>query len=157
MKPEPWEFIGCHAECRFLTVSGMHWTKRGLRDPQKTTDALAFAELLWDAVKRSKFGYFENSIGILSTQSTLGKPTQIIQPYQFGHDASKATCLWLHNLPPLVPTKHIAPRIVDGKKRWANQTNSGQNKLAPSDKRSADRARTYEGIGFAMAAQWGNL
>lgn len=74
-----------------------------------------------------------------------------------GHDASKQTCLWLRGLPKLIPTRHIAPRIVAGKPRWANQTDSGQNKLSPSPKRAIDRARTYQGIADAMAEQWGSL
>jgi hypothetical protein len=98
----------------------------------------------------------ENPVGIISTR--IRKPDQIIQPYQFGHDASKATCLWLKNLPKLVPTNYIAPRIVvkNGKefKRWGNQTDSGQNKLGPSDERWALRSVTYQGVAEAMADAW---
>lgn len=83
------------------------------------------------------------------------KPDQIIQPYQFGNDASKSTCLWLKNLPLLAPTQYVEPRIIGGKKRWGNQTDSGQNKLAPSEQRSTIRSKTYEGIARAMAEQWG--
>jgi len=96
----------------------------------------------------------ENPIGCLSR--LIRRPDQIVQPYQFGEDASKATCLWL-NLPRLVPTKYIEPRIVDGKPRWANQTDSGQNKLSPSEDRWAVRSITYPGIAKAMAEQWGSL
>jgi hypothetical protein len=97
----------------------------------------------------------ENPIGCISTQ--IRKPTQTIQPWQFGHDASKATCLWLKGLPALTPTQTIAPRMVDGRKRWANQTDSGQNRLPPSADRWKIRSETYQGIADAMAAQWGNL
>ncbi len=85
------------------------------------------------------------------------KYSQIIQPYNFGEDASKATCLWLKGLPLLKNTSYFPPRIVNGKKRWSNQTDSGQNKLAPSETRSKERAQTYRGIAQAMADQWGNL
>jgi len=85
------------------------------------------------------------------------KPDQIIQPHWFGDDASKATCLWLHGVPKLIPTDMVPPRIVKGKKRWANQTDSGQNKLGPSDDRWKERSRTYQGIADAMAAQWGTI
>lgn len=86
------------------------------------------------------------------------KPTQTIQPHQFGEDASKATCLWLFGLPPLFPTQFVAPRMVKGKPRWANQTDSGQNKLPPSTaNRGGVRAVTYPGIAQAMAEQWGKL
>lgn len=97
----------------------------------------------------------ENPVGAIS--GAIRKPDQIIQPWQFGDDASKATCLWLKRLPKLATTKKIAPRMVDGKPRWANQTDSGQNKLSPGPNRWQDRSRTYPGIAAAMAAQWGAL
>lgn len=96
----------------------------------------------------------ENPIGCISTR--VRKPDQIIHPHQFGSDASKSTCLWLNGLPLLVPTEHVAPRMVEGRKRWANQTDSGQNKLPPSEDRWKIRSETYPGIAQAMATQWGN-
>lgn len=95
----------------------------------------------------------ENPVGVLSTR--YRKPDQIIQPYQFREDASKKTCLWLENLPKLRPTGFVDPRLVNEKPRWANQTDSGQNKLTPSDNRAAVRSKTYPGIADAMAEQWG--
>lgn len=91
----------------------------------------------------------ENPIGIMSTRHR--KPDQIIQPWQFGEDASKATCLWLKGLPLLLPTL-----ILPGGRTAirANQTPSRQNRLGPSPTRKADRARTYLGIAVAMAEQW---
>jgi hypothetical protein len=107
----------------------------------------------------------ENPVGCISTRIsdayardkgfTGQKATQYIQPHEYGHDASKKTGLWLKGLPKLTPTKHVPPRIVSGKKRWANQTDSGQNKLGPSKDRAAIRAKTYQGIADAMAEQWG--
>jgi hypothetical protein len=94
----------------------------------------------------------ENPIGAISTR--IRRPDQIIQPYQFGDDASKATCLWLKQLPKLVPTCYIEPRIVNGKSRWANQTDSGQNRLSPSKDRWRERSRTYPGIADAIVTQW---
>ena len=146
-----WDLLIGHPPCTYLSVSGMHWTTRGLRDPQLTEDAMAFARLLMDApVARIAI---ENPVSIIS--SRIRKPDQIIQPYQFGHDASKKTCLWLKGLQPLRPTAFVEPRIVDGKPRWANQTDSGQNKLPPSADRWRMRSKTYQGIADAMAAQWG--
>lgn len=86
-------------------------------------------------------------------------PDQTIQPYQFGDDASKVTGLWLNGLPPLEidPAKKVEPRIVDGRPRWANQTDSGQNRLSPSDNRWLERSATYPGIAAAMGDQWGRL
>lgn len=145
-----WDLMVAHPPCTFLSVSGMHWTKRGLRDPQLTEDALEFVQRLLDApIEKIAL---ENPISIIS--SRIRKPNQIIQPWQFGHDASKKTCLWLKNLPLLQPTNIIEPRIIDGKKRWGNQTDSGQNKLAPSDDRWKIRSETFEGIAAAMSQQW---
>lgn len=96
----------------------------------------------------------ENPRGFIGTM--IRPPTQTIQPNQFGDDASKATCLWLNRLPCLVPTKRVAGRIVNGRERWANQTDSGQNRLPPSADRWKKRSETYPGIATAMAEQWGN-
>ena len=142
-----------HPPCTYLSVSGMHWTTRGLRDPQLTEDALDFVRRLMDApIKRIAL---ENPVSVIS--SRIRKPDQIVTPYQFGEDASKKTCLWLKNLPNLQPTKLIDPRVVEGKKRWGNQTDSGQNKLGPSENRWKERSRTYQGIADAMASQWGTI
>ena len=73
----------------------------------------------------------------------------------FREDASKKTCLWLKNLNLLTPTQMVAPRLVDGKPRWSNQTDSGQNRLGPSEDRWKERSRTFAGVAKAMAEQWG--
>ena len=145
-----WDMMIAHPPCTYLSVSGMHWTARGLRDPQLTEDALDFVTRLMAAfIPRIAI---ENPISVIS--SRIRKPDQIINPWQFGHDASKRTCLWLKNLPLLTPTEIVEPRIVNGKKRWANQTDSGQNRLPPSDDRWKIRSETYTGIAQAMADQW---
>lgn len=169
---EGWDMLIAHPPCTYLSSSGMHWTARGLRDPKLTEDALDFVRLLLGA--NVPHICLENPVGIISTR--IRKPNQIIQPYRFGDDASKSTCLWLKGLPPLMPTQYIKPRRVckcgcvypnaelscpkcgagvsHSKPRWANQTNSGQNKLGPSETRGLDRAKTYTGIAEAMADQW---
>lgn len=145
-----WDLLIAHPPCTYLSVSGMHWTTRGLREPKLTEDALDFVRLLMDApIERI---CIENPVSVIS--SRIRKPDQIVQPYEYGCDASKKTCLWLKNLPKLTPTKYIEPRIVDGKKRWANQTDSGQNKLPPSADRWKKRSETFVGIAEAMAQQW---
>ena len=142
-----WDLMIAHPPCTYLSVSGMHWTTRGLRDPQLTEDALAFVQRLMNApIERIAV---ENPISIIS--SRIRKPDQIIQPWWFGHDASKKTCLWLKNLPLLTPTGMLAG---DAKTRRGNQTASGQNKLPPSKDRWKIRSETYQGIADAMAAQW---
>lgn len=95
--------------------------------------------------------------GTSFVSKAIRKPTQIIQPYQFGDDASKATGLWLSGLPPLRPTQYVEPRYVNGRPRWANQTDSGQNRLSPSANRWLERSKTYPGIAAAMGDQWGRL
>lgn len=154
-----WDLMIAHPPCTYLAVSGMHWTTRGMRDPQLTEDALGFVRLLMNApIKRI---CVENPVSVIS--SRIRKPDQIIQPYEYGHDASKKTCLWLKNLPKLQPTKMIEPRIVttpSGKtaKRWGNQcSNYGQDSLPPSPDRWKLRSATYLGIAEAMAKQWGRL
>jgi hypothetical protein len=82
------------------------------------------------------------------------KPSQTIQPYQFGDDASKRTCLWLKGLPNLIGTEYVEPREVGGEKYWSNQTDSGQNKLPPSKDRAKIRSKTYPGVAKSMAIQW---
>lgn len=142
-----WDLMIAHPPCTYLSVSGMHWTTRGLRDPQLTEDALAFVRRLMAApVERIAI---ENPVSVIS--SRIRKPDQIIQPWWFGHDASKKTCLWLKNLPLLKPTNMLPG---DAKTRRANQTASGQNKLPPSKDRWKIRSATYRGIADAMASQW---
>lgn len=170
-----WDMMIAHPPCTYLCSSGLHWNKRIPGRDQLTHEAVLFFSSLTEApIPRIAV---ENPVGCLSTH--YGKPSQIIQPFQFGEDASKKTCLWLKNMPILRPTKLIPPRLVccgavlpDGvgergcancngdKKalpRWGNQTGSGQNKLGPSEERSNQRSVTYQGIADAMASQWGNL
>jgi len=137
---EGWDLLIAHPPCTYLSVSGMHWTTRGLRDPQLTEDALDFVRLFMDApIERIAI---ENPISIIS--SRIRKPDQIIQPWQFGHGEVKATCLWLKNLPPLKPTK-----IVDGRQPRVHFA-------SPGSERWKERSRTLPGIAAAMAEQWGN-
>jgi hypothetical protein len=143
-----WDLMVAHPPCTYLAVSGMHWTSRGLRDPQLTEDALEFVQTLMGApIPRIAI---ENPVSIIS--SRIRKPDQIIQPWWFGHDASKKTCLWLKNLPLLTPTDRLPG---DDKTRRGNQTPSGQNKLGPSPDRWKHRSRTFPGVAAAMATQWG--
>lgn len=156
-KVKPFRAIIAHPDCTYLSSSGLHWNTRGKREKDgrlrsiHTREAIAFVRRI--LALDIEFKVIENPIGCLSTQ--IRKPSQIIQPHEYGDDASKSTCLWIEGLPLLKPTKHIAPRIVDGKKRWANQTDSGQNRLGPSDGRAAERSRTYQGIADAVGSQWG--
>ena len=144
---ENWDLMVAFPPCTYLCLSGMHWTKRGLRDPQLTEDALEFVQLLLEApIPRIAL---ENPVGIISKR--IRKPDCIVQPWQFGHPEAKRTCFWLKGLPVLEPTD-LLEKPASG--RWENQTTSGQNKLAPSKDRWKERSKTYQGIADAMAIQW---
>jgi hypothetical protein len=151
-----WDLMIAHPPCTYLCSSGLHWNKRVPGRQALTDEALDFIRLLLNApIERIAL---ENPVGCISTQ--IRKPNQIIQPYMFGDDASKQTCLWLKNLPLLVPTDRIAGRMVttpSGKvvERWSNQCdNYGQDKTPPSADRWKIRSTTYAGIAKAMADQW---
>jgi hypothetical protein len=142
-----WDLMVAHPPCTYLCSSGWHWTKKIPGRLQQAEEALQFvAQLLAAPIAKIAL---ENPVGVIS--SRIRKPDQIIQPWMFGEDASKATCLWLKGLVPLVPTNIIK------KDRYANQLESGQNNLPPSKDRWKIRSKTYRGIAEAMAQQWGGL
>lgn len=180
-----WDLVIAHPPCTFLCGSGWHWVTRGRIEEdgrpriEHVSEALAFARIFIDGPQTEHIPRraVENPIGRLST--LVRKPDQVIQPYNFGHDASKATCLWLHGLRKLRCTRVVQPRYVccgralpDGvgkygcpnchgeKKplpRWGNQTDSGQSNLPPSKDRWKIRSETYTGIADAMSKQWSDL
>ncbi|CAB4147951.1 hypothetical protein UFOVP510_60 [uncultured Caudovirales phage] len=135
-----WDLMIAHPPCTHLAVSGARHFKAKQADGRQQ-QALDFVSRLLDAnIPRIAL---ENPISIIS--SRIRKPDQIIQPWQFGHGETKATCLWLKNLPMLIPTN-----IVDGRDQriW---------KLPPSEDRWKIRSKTFQGIADAMAEQWGGL
>jgi hypothetical protein len=132
-----WDMMICHPPCTHLAVSGArHFAAKKASGVQD--EALDFVRLLLDA-PIPKIA-LENPVSIIS--SRIRKPDQIIQPWQFGHGETKATCLWLKGLPKLSPTN-----IVEGR-------DDRIHKMPPSPNRWKERSRTYEGIAQAMAAQW---
>ena len=133
--------------CTHLAVSGARYFKAKQADGRQQ-EAIDFFMLFANADCEKII--IENPVGIMS--SKYRKPDQIIQPWQFGHPESKATCLWLKGVEPLVPT-NVLTKPANG--IWNNQTPSGQNKLGPSPERAKIRSKTYSGIADAMAAQWG--
>ena len=163
--PYDWDLLIAHPPCTYVCGSGWHWVARGRIEAdgrpriEHVREAVAFADMLIRGPETAHITRrgIENPIGRLST--LIRKPDQIIQPHDFGDYASKATCLWLKGLRPLVPTLRIPGRRVvwQGREveRWANQTDSGQNVLGPSTDRSRERSKTYAGIAEAMADQWG--
>jgi hypothetical protein len=131
-----WDLMIAHPPCTRLAVSGARWFKEKAAEQ---VAALEFVQALLDAtIKRIAL---ENPISVISTR--IRKPDQIIQPWQFGHGETKATCFWLKGLPLLRPTD-----IVEGR-------HARVHLAPPSPERWKDRSRTYPGIANAMAAQWG--
>lgn len=131
-----WDLMICHPPCTHLAVSGARWFKE---KQQEQLEALDFVrELLAAPIDKI---CLENPVSVIS--SKIRKPNQIIQPWQFGHGETKATCLWLKNLPKLKPTN-----IVQGREAKVH-------KMAPGPDRWKERSRTYLGIAEAMAEQWG--
>ena len=145
-----WDMMIAHPPCTYLCSSGLHWNRRRPERAKQTEDALDFVRLLLDAP--IPHIALENPIGCISTR--IRPPTQTIQPWQFGHAESKATCLWLKNLPKLTPTE-IMTKPERG--YWDNQTPSGQNNLGPSADRWKVRSATYAGIASAIAEQWSSF
>ena len=133
-----WDLMIGHPPCTHLAVSGARWFKD---KQEEQAAALLFVHQLMDApIERI---CIENPISIIS--SRIRKPDQIIQPWQFGHGETKATCLWLKNLPPLKPTN-----IVDGRRNRVHAE-------PPGPDRWKNRSRTLPGIAAAFADQWGSL
>jgi len=133
-----WDLMIAHPPCTHLAVSGARWFK--VKIPEQN-EALAFVQRLLDApVQRIAL---ENPVSIIS--SRIRKPDQIIQPWMFGHGETKATCLWLKNLPKLEPTD-----IVEGRENRVHREPPGKD-------RWKNRSRTLKGIAEAMGEQWGKL
>ena len=133
-----WDMMIAFPPCTHLASSGARWFK-GKRNEQAA--AICFVRYLMD-LDIPKIAV-ENPIGVLST--AIRKPDQIIQPWQFGHGETKATCLWLKGLLPLQPTKVVAGR------------EARVHRMPPGPNRARERSRTYSGIAAAMAEQWGSL
>jgi hypothetical protein len=133
-----WDLMIAHPPCTHLAVSGARWWKDKAKEQE---DALHFVRMLMRApIPRI---CIENPVSKIS--SAIRKPDQIIQPWQYGHGETKATCLWLQNLLPLKPTQ-----IVDGREARIHR-------MPPGPDRWKERSRTYQGIAEAMAMQWGGV
>lgn len=148
-----WDLMIAHPICTRICNSGVWYLKKNNLWKEMEKGAEFFKRLLEADIEKI---CIENPIPHKYALEIIGrKYDQIIQPYNFGNDASKATCLWLKNLQKLKNTSYCQPRLVNGKKRWENQTDGGWNKLPPSKDRAKLRSKTFEGIAKAMAKQWG--
>ena len=166
IKLRKWDCGVFFPDCTYITISA-EWAYKnppyhqkigsdilvGEERRQARKQAIEFAKRIYNS--EIPILGMENPVGVLSTN--FKKPNQIIQPYQFGNNASKKTCLWLKGLPILKHTTYIEPRLVNGKQRWGNQTDSGQNNVPPSKNQASIRSKTYTGIAQAMATQWGSF
>lgn len=171
-----WDLMVGHPPCTYLCNSGVRWLKSQVEyelnwNADETLEtreegrrlferwmnlslATEFFLELWEAPIPKIV--IENPVP--HKYANLPRYSQTIQPYQFGDDASKRTCLWLKGLPILsIPPKDtwVPPRIVDGKRRWANQAPSGADKTSPGKDRGMKRSLTYQGIANALANQYG--
>jgi len=135
-----WDLMIAHPPCTHLAVSGARWFPEKRADGRQQEAINFFLKLADAPIQRVAI---ENPVGIMST--FWRKPDQIIQPWQFGHGETKATCLWLKNLPTLKPTN-----IMTGR-------DNRIHKMAPGSERWKNRSRTFTGIAEAMAWQWGAL
>lgn len=151
-----WDLLIAHPPCTDLAVSGARWFAQKRADGRQQRSILFFMCIVHAKCMRIAI---ENPVGIMS--SVYRKPDQIVQPYQFGHHARKATCWWLKNLSPLKPTNIVDPGEIIGKGfsvgaslAYARDENG---KIIPwNDPRTAKaRSKTYEGMALAMAEQWG--
>jgi len=149
-----WDLMIAHPPCTYLTVSGNKWFKPEFADRYPTRvqdreDAAAFFMALYNApVPRIAV---ENPVGVMS--SRFRKPDQVIQPWQFGHGETKATCLWLRNLRRLTPTHLRDDMFAPAEPEEREQR---LHKLTPGPDRWKERSRTFAGIAAAMADQWGD-
>ena len=135
-----WDLVIAFPPCTDLCVSGARWFEKKRQDGSQQRSIDFFMQFVHCNAKRVAI---ENPVGIMSTK--YRKPDQVIQPWMFSHGETKATCLWLRNLPPLVPTDIVVGRE---QKVW---------KMGPSPERAKMRSLTYTGVASAMASQWSNL
>lgn len=135
-----WDMVIAFPPCTDLAVSGARYFKQKQADGRQQQSILFFEFFTF---LKNRFVAIENPIGIMS--SLYRKPDQIIQPWMFGHGETKSTCLWLKNLPKLIPTDIVSGRE---QKIW---------RMPPSTDRTKLRSKTFPGIARAMAEQWGNL
>jgi len=159
-----YDLMIAHPPCTYLAVSGARWlyNKDGTKNKERWKNqelALEFVKKLMDA-PIDKIAV-ENPVSVISSQ--IRKPEQIIQPWQFGDEAQKTTCLWLHNLPLLKPTKIVSKgefiewidKKTGKKKRQAKWYLDALSKAKTDAERRTLRSKTFQGIADAMAQQWG--
>lgn len=152
-----YDLIIAHPPCTYLTVTGNRWfnvERYGQQAIQRAVEREKAIEFFMQMINANcNKVAVENPIGIMSTR--YKKPTQIIQPYEYGHAERKATCLWLKGLPPLKPTNIVEPEIIRHKSGRTDSKWHFETLKLPKEERTKMRSKTFEGIAQAMAEQWG--
>ncbi len=151
------DFLGMHPECTRLTAAANkyykpEYAKRFPNIHEQRAEAVEHFLKCAEALVKIGMGYIENPIGIMSR--LYKKPTQIIQPYQFGHTERKSTCLWVEGLPKLLPTNIVEPDIIIFKSGRTNSRLHYETLKLPKEERRKARSKTFTGIANAMAEQY---
>lgn len=147
-----WDLVIMHPPCTALAVSGNRWYGKGMPRHAERIEAMRWTANLWETCERfARSQCFENPVGVLG-HTYMGKATQYVQPWQFGHTETKKTGFWLRNLPKLTETHNVKDQLdamsaKDKHKVWY---------MSPGPERAALRSLTYQGIADAMADQWGD-
>lgn len=154
------DFLGMHPECTRLTVAANKYYNPEYSDRfpnihEQRAEAVEHFLKCAETLKKIGCGYIENPIGIMSR--LYKKPTQIIQPYQFGHAERKSTCLWIAGLPNLKPTEIVKPDIIVHKSGRTDSRLNFETLKLPKEERRKVRSKTFPGIARAMAEQWGKI
>lgn len=146
-----WDLLIAHPPCTHLAASGARWFPEKQRDLRQQKACVFFMRFILADCERIAV---ENPVGIMST--VYDKPTQIIQPYEFGNPHRKATCLWLKGVSKLKPTNIVEPEIITYTRRNGKKTTFDSDYIkGPDPNRAKSRSKTYSGIAKAMAEQWG--
>ena len=145
-----WDFIGLHLPCTKIALCGNKHYGKGMPKNKERIEAMDWTGTVYELAKQFSYkGYFENPKNVMG--AVIGKKTQTIQPYQFGHLEQKETWLWLWGLPKLVETNNVYDEMM----KLPKQERERIFHMTPSADRGHERSRTYTGIALAMAEQWG--
>jgi hypothetical protein len=149
---QSWDIVILHPPCTCLCLSGNSTYGVGMIKHQSRLDSIEWTKRLWEAAKQNSRGVaLENPANVLA--AAIGKKSQTIQPYEFGHMEQKQTWLWLWGLPPLTATKDVKSEMMKLPKNQRQRLHY----LPPSADRWKIRSTTFTGIASAMAEQWGHL
>lgn len=151
---ESFDLIIVHPPCTKLCVSGNGTYGKGKIKEEERKESIIWTEKLWKEItSKCRKVCFENPVGVLSTQSSMGKPTQYVQPWMFGHPEKKKTGLWLFGLPKLSPTNNVYDQMAKLSKKEQNRIHY----CSPGKNRGKIRSKFYTGIAEAMVNQWGEI